>query len=382
MPRAPLLPSVALLALTSIAVAAPPTSAPATGPSLPPGEESSRPSLVAEQAGLPKLEPQPIGQLLGITLEDQFLRVSTRGAAPRGQYAVQIADWPGFVTIQHFGLSMFKLDHVALSENDTVEARTTVIVRPDYLQLVRETETLTMVRSITLMQSRQFADASGDPVRLSVRETSKDDNHPAKPAIAISAPTFSELTQDHSAVVREHLQPILRDLGAAGVLRDTNPARAWQVLGPMLPPDSKLAGQIDALLKRLDADDFADRTKAEEALSALGPAGAAELRRRDLNKLSPDARSAVDNALRHAEPLTPAKAQQLGHDVTFLTDSLMLSDARLAGAAARRLAEVTGKPIDLPADLSTVERERRIAEYTAALNPATQPTTSPATETR
>ncbi|MDB5326570.1 MAG: hypothetical protein JWM57_2139 [Phycisphaerales bacterium] len=376
MTRAPRLSLIGLLAFAAIAPAAPPAP-PTTGPVLPPGEESSRPALVAEQASLPKLEPQRIGQMLSIVVEDQFLHISPRGPQQRGQFAVQVPDWPGFVTLQQFGPGTMKLDHVMLADNDTTEARTSVIVRPDYLQLVRDTETLTSTRSVTLMQSRMFADASGDPVRLSVKDAPKEDGRPAPPTVMLSAPTFSDLVRDHPAAVRDALLPILRDLGAAGVLRGSDPARAWQALGSALPADTKVAAQIDALLKQLDADDFAQREKAEAAMEALGPPAAVEIRRRDLAKLSPDARSSVENALRKSEPLTPARADQLGHDVPFLLDTLLLDDPHLTAAAAKRLAEITGKPIDLPADLTPAERERRIAAYTATLGPATQP--APAT---
>ena len=378
MTRAPRLSLIGLLALTAIAPgtlapAAPPT----TGPVLPPGEESSRPALVAEQASLPKLDPQRIGQLLSIVVEDQFLRIGPRGTQERGQFAVQVPDWPGFVTLQYFGPGTVKLDHVLLADNDTTEARTSVIVRPEYLQVVRDTETLTSIRSVTLIQSRQLTDSSGDPVRLSVKDSPKEDGRPAPPALMLSAATFSDLVRDQPIAVREALLPILRDLGAAGVLRGSDPARAWQALGPTLPADAKIATRINALLKQLDSDEFAEREKAEAAIESLGAPAAVELRRRNLAKLSPDTRSSVENALRKSEPLTTARADQLGHDVPFLLDTLLLEDARLVSAAEKRLAEITGKPINLPADLTPADRERKIAEYTTSLGPATQP--SPAT---
>jgi hypothetical protein len=357
-----------VLLSAALACAAPPATAPQP-------EESIRPQLVAEQAAMSKLDSQRMNQLLGVAVEDSFLRVSIRGLGQqRGQFAVQVPDLPGFVTLRNDGNEFYTFDHWLLTENDTVTTHTTISVRPDYLQISRDIETPKGITNIALLQSRQLANDGGKPVRLIVSRNSNEANAPPRRPVNVTAATFTELIRDQSVEAREFLLPILRDLGAADVMHAADPARAWQALGTLIPPDPAIAKQIDELLPRLNSDDFTDRVKAEEQLQALGPAGATELRRRDLTKLPIDTRSSIDNVLRMAEPLTPARAKELASDVPFLLDTLVLTDPRLVAAAAQQLQAITGKPIELPADLSAEERQRRIASYTATLGPATQPT--------
>ena len=291
-----------------------------------------------------------------------------------GSYAVDLQHWPGFVTFGRQREGTFLLfNHVALSNADTTESHTSVTAYPDYLQINRSTESPLASSQVTLIQSRQFANANDEPVSLLIKIDPAVPSVPAPPAVRLTAATFSELCRDHPTVVRDSLLPILRDLGAAGVMRSSDLAQAWQVLGAMTPADADMARRVDVLLKRLDGDDFADRTKAEDDLLATGTAGAVELRRRDLSKLPPEPRSVAENVLRRVEPLPAEQADRMGRSVPFLLDTLTLDDPRLTTAAAKRLGDVTGRPIDLPPELPADERERRITAYAATLGAATRP---------
>lgn len=358
----------AVLLTAAFAAAAPPATAPK------PAEDSIRPQLVAEQLAMPKLESQRIGQLLGVSVEESFLRVAVRGLdQQRGQFSVQVPDLPGFVSIRSDGQNFYTFDHWLLSENDTITTHTMISVRPDYLQISRDIESPTQLTNVSFIQSRQFADNNTLPVRLVVSRNAADANGPTKRPTNITAASFSDLIREQSGPAREFLLPILRDIGAADVLHASDPSRAWQVLGALIPPDPAVAKTVDDLIKRLNSDDFADRVKAEEQLQALGPAGATELRRRDLTKYSLDTKASIDTALRMAEPLTPVRAKELSNDVQFLLDTLVLNDPRLVTAATKQLETLTSKSIDLPPNLDPAERDKRIADYSAKVIPATQP---------
>lgn len=353
--------------------------APAAPPATRPVEESRRPDLVKEHADLPKLEAMPVRRLLGIDVDNGFLRVRPFPVDADGAFGISVTDFPGFARLQqHRGGTFVHFTNVILSENDTVESHTNVILRPDHVQLNRDTETPTGMKSVTLMQSREPSNPGDESVSLLVQDNSKSEARANRPNLRVTAATFADLVRDQPALVRRELGPILRDLGASGVLRGSDPARAWQVLGPLTPPDAELAKRIDRLIARLDSDDFADRAKAEDDLLATGIAGAAELRRRDLRTLPPDPRAAAENALRRAEPLTAEKAAELGRSVPFLLDTLTLGDARLSAAAMQQLVKVTGRPIELPDGVTDAERDRRIDAYLAAMTPTTKATTSPA----
>lgn len=387
-----------VLGLAAFAQAAPPATAPATK------AVSSRHDLEEEQASLPQAGTMPVENVVAIQLDNGFLQLKSQRPAINETVSVTFPKWPGFgVVEQRLEGTFFTLRHAALSNNDRIETRTWVSTHPDTLQVNRDTEwQLTadpdgpaITRSVTLMQTRNPAVPGSDVVTLIVQINRDDDAvippdandvpedlRNAKPTkLNLSAGSFADLCRDQPAAVHDYLLPIFHDLGAANLLRGSDPARAWQVLGPYLPADPALAKQIDALLVRLDGDDFADRAKAEHELIATGAAGAVELRRRDLAKLSPDPRSAVENALRHAEPLPAKRAAELAKDVPFLLETLSLDDARLAATAAKRLADLTGKKIDLPANLSEAERGRRIQAYAASLGSIARPapTTAPVT---
>ncbi|MGC4030303.1 MAG: hypothetical protein QM754_00950 [Tepidisphaeraceae bacterium] len=372
------LPFAVVLAVAAVTVAEPPATQPTGQP--PAGtvpqtrqQPTRREQLTREQADLPQRPPVAVAQFLNITLDDNALTAEIRQPL-EGMYAVRFTDWPGFANVAEQRQSLgFSLTHSQLTDNDNVETLTQLLVSPGRVTLVRGTESPTRVRQVEFIQNRDVGEGV-EPVQLNISDSPGEDGGVQVPPIHFGAATFADLCREQPAAVRMYLLPILRDIGAANVIRRSDPARAWQVLGALTPPDTSLNTKIDALLKRLGGDDFADRSKAEDEMLALGATGAAELRRRDLAKLNADARAVVENAIRQAETMPADKAEELARDVTFLIDSLRLDDARLSSAAAKQLLIVTGKPLDLPTTLPADEREKRIEAYAAQFKPTTQPT--------
>ena len=363
------------LLLTAAAVAAPPASQPATEP-------SDRPAFEAEQASLPHHAPLPVNQVLGFSLDHDLIHAKALLPPTENKFGIDLPGWPGFATGQfRVQGAWFTLNHFALLDHDDTEINTYVDLRPDYLQINRSVETPTHMESMTLIQSQQNADdAGGDAVSFTVQDGPKGPSDTAAVELHFKAANATELFRQHPAEVRQYLLPAMKSLGGGAVLRSTDAAAAWQVLGHGVAVDVALARRIDGLLVRLDADDFAARTKAEEELIALGPAGAAALQQRDLSTLAPEPKSSVEEALRHNQPLSNDRAAELSQSLPFLCDALMLEDPRLVAAAAARLKQLTGRNPDVAASLPMDERERRVEAYRTAVMPATMPTSPHATD--
>ena len=375
-----------LLALTASPVFAqdPPTTGPdAETPAVPtsrPVEDTSpiatrlqnRQQLRDDFDALPKLPASPIVGVISVKLDGGHVHVTTP-LPPTPTSSIDTPDWPGrtLVNVGPAGSLQFHLKHERLLDGDLTLQNTEVITGPDYLQIVRDTESPTGMHSVTLIQSRQSADNEGNPVRLLINDNREDGFDSKK---TLTGESFEKLRQTSDAELRREFLPILRDLGAASILQSVSPESAWQVLGGDVKPDSALAQRIDTLLPQLSADDFATRSKAEETLDTLGPAGAAAVAQRDLSTLSPDARAAVDNFLHRARKLDSATATKFEGDPDFLLNTISAEiDPRLTEAALTHLKAATGKALDLPASLSADEKQKRIEAFRSQLNPATQP---------
>jgi len=375
-----------LLALTASPAFAdgPPTTAPdaepATAPASRPADDMSpvatrlqnRQQLRDDFDALPKLPASPIAGVVSIKLDGGHVHVTTP-LPPAATSSIDVPDWPGrtLVNVGPAGSLQFHLKHERLLDDDLTLQNTEVYTGPDYLQIVRDTESPTGLHSVTLIQSRQSADNEGNPVRLLINESHEDGFDSKK---TLTGESFEKLRQTSDLEMRKEFLPILRDLGAASMLQSVSPESAWQVLGGEVKPDAALAQQIDTLLPQLSADEFATRSKAEETLGTLGPAGAAAVAQRDLSTLSPDARAAVDNFLHRTRKLDTATATKFASDPDFLLNTISAEiDPRLSDAALTHLKTATGKTLDLPSTLSADEKQKRIEAFRAQLNPTTQP---------
>ena len=308
---------------------------------------------------LPKLPPTKIGQILHLAVDGGHLHVTTL-LQPCDDTAIPTPDWPGNtrINVSPAGTLTFHLVHKHLLDADLTMENTEVIVSPDYLQIVRDTESQAGLHNVTLLQSRQFAGPNGTPIRLLIHDSPNNGTDSSK---TLNADSFEKLGETEAADLRRELLPILKDLGAAALLQSVSLDAAWQVLGGDVPVDAKLNTQLDALLRDLAEDDFATRTKAESTLAALGPAAAAALAQRDLSSLQPDPRSAVDNFLHRTQKLDPSSAGRMAKDAEFMFDVAATNfDRRLTDAAVKRLQTITGRTFDLPDGLQADQRQAKL----------------------
>jgi len=342
-----------------------------------------------EQADMPRIADMSTDKLLKIDFEGGHLHLKPQLAPTEGACRFTLTDWPGSASalVGPEGSLLFNFIQTDLAWRDAVVVRTTVMAHPDYLQLNRDIgwpgDERTL--SVTLIQSRQFADEDGNPIRLLIQYNEVGDEiEGGKPAVntssTISAASFEQLRLTHPREVRAYLLPILRDLGAAGLVRSTDPKAVWQVLGGSVGVDPKLQEKIDGLLKQMATGDFKTRANAEQSLTGMGPEAAATIARMDLSKLGPDPRMSAENAVQQWQALSAQQMKQMSTDVNFLVDAAELDvDPRLTAAALVQLSKVTGRPIDLPATLAPAQREERLeALRPPPLSTTPAPTTQPA----
>lgn len=333
--------------------------------------------LVDEEfSALTERKPLTIDKILSLEIEDGHLHVRPLVAPTGGAVSQPATDWAGKMSIT-VGLPetlMMHLKHIDLSQADQLAIYTHIITGPDYLQISRDAESEHGISTITLIQSRMFADENDDPVRLTVKIV---DDRQADPLVnlVLSGESFAQLRRDHPQTLRKYFLPILTDLHASGLMRTSDAPTAWQVLANEVSVDPELRQRVDGLIARLSSPDFANRTAAGEELAGLGAIAGVVLGRMDLSKLSPDARATVDAVVRAHAPLSEKRVAELRKDMTFLCDSLYLDDPILRKAALTRIGDLTGKSIDLPDTLTPDQRVARIDTLTRQLT--TQPTTQP-----
>lgn len=337
--------------------------------------------LEEEFAPLPRREPLPIEKIVSLAIDGGHLHVRPLVTPSDRTTAIDAPNWPGYmhVTVGDPKLLAFHLKHVDITKPDQIATYTQVITSVDYLQISRDTESEKEFTQVSLIQSRMFADDNDDPIRVLVRRTpSEDDSGIETVSLTLTAPSFADLCKAHAPEMRTYMLPILKDLGAGNLLRTSDAALAWQVLGRSIEPTPKVAARVEDLVKRLSADDFKTRVSAEDELGTPDPELAAAMSRLDLSKLPPDPRGTIENFIHGQRRDTPERATQLQDDPAFLIDSLLLDDPRLRAVAEARLTTLTGTKPDLPATLSPAEREKRVEALRAKLVPTTQPTTNPA----
>jgi hypothetical protein len=327
-----------------------------------------------EYAPLPSRGATSISKVIRMAVEEGHLHVKPLFETTAGAVRVEATDWPGYlqVTVGDPKRLAFHLKHIDLRDPKLLTMYTEVMTGPDYLQISRESEGHQIATSITLIQSRQFADENEQPIRLTVRRTNEAAETP-EIDLKFSGESFDTLRQQHPREFRTYLLPILRDLGAAELINSSTPTLAWQVLGDAIEVEPQMQAKLKRITERLNAEDFKQRVAAEDELATLGPDAAVALRRTDSSALPPDPATALRQFRQKREPLTPQRAAELGKDVQFLLDTLLLDDPRLRRAAAAKLQSVMGTTIDLPDDLPAAERAKRVEKLRDRFVPSTQP---------
>lgn len=261
-------------------------------------------------------------------------------------------------------------------------AITQVNVIAPRVQLSKSAQGSGEFRNVDFIQSDEFLENGEGRVRLYIQEHRDDE-----PIVdlKLSAVSVAELRRKYPAETMRYLEPIFREFGQSGVLFQVSAPAAWQVLGGTYTPPAGVVTQVDAVLAKLDADDFRQREAAAKELETLGQPAALVLMTRDRTTLSEEQQVRVETFLAPYKPLSDDEATRLRGDTEFLLAALSSQDAELAGRALERLKEVVKQPIAFDLQATGDARAEAIASLRAQLLPATtqpataQPPTAPST---
>ena len=88
--------------------------------------------------------------------------------------------------------------------------------------------------------------------------------------VVLTGNNFSDLRRNHPAEFERYLRPLMRSFQAEPVGFGVDDQTAWQVLSDTwrAPPD--LPAKVEAIIVRLNADDYAARAAAQKDLDQLG----------------------------------------------------------------------------------------------------------------
>ena len=131
---------------------------------------------------------------------------------------------------------------------------------------------------------------------------------------------------------------------------------------------------MQALIKKLDAENFQDREAASKALEALGQPAALAVRRMDRSGFTEEQIGRIDAFLAHFKPTNDVDAKRLRKDRDFLLDCLFSDDEQIRRLAHAELEKVVGRPVEINLTAAPEQRLETIQRLRASIGavPSTQ----------
>jgi hypothetical protein len=329
-----------------------------------------------------------IEQVVEFYVEEEGLAVRTGLRPTNGVMPLEVSDLRGTTRVdvtlrsrrdRPGGSLFFKLMHTSAEDGNDGAAGgastdTNLFVRPGYFQLNRVTRSADELWTASLTQSGDFGNSAvpladrDDRVSLRVRRIRVSTGALAED-IQRSAPSFVELLRRYPHETAEHLGPVFRDFKQEATVFGADARVAWQVLSDRLPRDPKLVPIVEALVAQLDASDYRERESAARKLREMGGPGALVLSDLPRGRYSAEQNSRIDTVLADYRPLADGVAEERLSDLEFLLSCLAYSDEGLIRAgAAKRLAELTGKPLAASGWADRESRLRLVRQLRKTLN--------------
>lgn len=383
--------AIALIVLVSVAGSAEgqapvgPATMPATQPTpLDALKRHQRETVERQYAGRPVVGPVNANEVVQIEIDHGRITVDTTLPPAGVEQRIKVNDDPGLwlATINHrpdgAPQSMF-VQRYDFSSPDNVFTHAMVAASTTQVSLAGAVEDHNGMTQIELIdRSPMVTPEEGivDPGGIRVFVLSYNAEGMRTANLRVEAPDFHALREAQPEIVNTYLARLLRDLGQEHILA-VDAKLAWQVLGGEQPVDPQVMQQLRAILPKLDADAFAEREQAADALHALGEDGAAAIARLDRASLTPEQNARIDEFLNDFQPVSHRKASALADDPHFLLDVLLVDDAQLRKLALDRLNERLDQPVDFDVDAPRAQRAEQIAAIRRLLRAGT-PTTAPA----
>jgi len=244
------------------------------------------------------------------------------------------------------------------------------------LSVARGIEDERRLSNVQLLQAPPSTqlDPSEPAVKLYITRHNSEDGKPELD-LKLQATTFTQLCLDHPREVDEYLRPIIRDFKQEAAVFAPDPKAAWQAFAEDAAPDAATIERVNAVAKKLDAEDFRDREAALNALQEIGQPAALVLMKADRKSMSPEKQSSVDTFLAPYLPLAADEARRVHDDPIFLLDCLSLDDVTLREVAWKRLVAVAHPKVQYDPRADDATRARAATELRESLH--SRPTTTP-----
>jgi hypothetical protein len=192
---------------------------------------------------------------------------------------------------------------------------------------------------------------------------------------AFTAASLYDLRRKYPDEYERFLRPMMRGFKEESVGFGVDSRTAWQVLSDTWKPSTDLPAKVEAIIVRLNADDYSARAAAQKDLEQLGEPAALYLMATPHTDLTPEQAARLAGFIAPYHPLDDAQIARFRKDENFLLDCLFNDDPAVREAALGRLRQMTGQNVPLDPDQSPQERIesiRRLRDQLVPI-PATEP---------
>ncbi len=275
------------------------------------------------------------------------------------------------------GTYTFNLQNISFDEQTSEQSNLTMSCSPQNFYVTKSKSNLDGNSSVSFSSNLQI-DESGQPRLIYALNVNNNNNNGIRKGlvnVSISAPSFSGLRHQSPLAFNECLRPVLRELSLDSVLA-ADAQTAWQVFSSSWEPNEKSTNSVNALLTRLDSDDFQEREEAAHALATAGEDVALALVHIDRSTLSPQQIAVFEQVLAPRFNMTRAEAERLSHDTDFLLDCLYCDNPRTRSAALDKLKSIRREARDFNLPDGDSERCAAIEKLRDQIDPP--PATRPA----
>lgn len=315
-------------------------------------QKAKRESVMMADPDLRPLQGvQPIDAICTLKTLNGRLRLTSplaRGKNADAELLVSIEGYPESAVVFAEGAGKdleFRLSTKSFSDAKAISIDTQLSLESGVLSINRT------ARYIDGFLNVSFIQAEGNPEETGFEHgiVFSVNHHPQKgepTSENLNAATFAELRTRHPDLVNNHLRPILKDLQLASAF-NVELAQAFEVFAEDWKPTTEAREKVTKLLPRLDAEKRVERDAALRELYSLAYDGALAVMQLDRTALSPEQNARLDVLLTPLSTLTDRERKAFRRRPHFLCDCLYSEDARVASSAARRLEQLTGKPVEV-----------------------------------
>ena len=335
-----------------------------------------------EAQQLKSIKADKIEDVCRFELDGNDLVLRTKLTATDGYVRLNCEGLSGFAKVlvtTPNGANAFNLIHQDFAGTDVMF--TTVFSVPHNLHVSRDEERADERRNIQLIQSDQYTADGEGKIKLYINVSRKSGE--VITDLKLPAANILELRRKHPMEVAMYVEPIFRDLHQEAVLGAVDPRLAWQVFGSLFVPTPELEAQVGALVKRLDAEKFADREAASADLGKLGAPAAMVLARMSRGGMSEEQHTRIDALIAPYKPLPDEEAAKLRGDKFFLMDSLYCDDLQVRQWALKELNTVLKTTVAFDVNAPFDQRKAAISKIRDSVLGAaatTRPAASPASQ--